>query len=287
MKSVIVRAREYLDHASETEQGIIRYILANPDAASCMGTHALAKKVFASPSTIARLCRKMGFDNYKDYQRTLACELAVRQESAVEKDFEISPQDSLDVILNKIVLRSRESFEDTKSLIDTKVVHRCVDLLVAADSIVFFGAGASLLVGKDAFLKFIRVKKNCLVCEDFDAQLVLARKLGPGDVAVLVSYSGRTKTVVDCARVLKENGVPMVAITCFVESELSKLADHSLYVSATEYSFTTGKLSSRLSQLLVVDMLYLAYIQATYTASHNALLATHIEKDDGEKDDTL
>lgn len=40
-----------------------------------MGTHELARVVFASPSTIGRLCRKIGFDDYREYQRALACEL--------------------------------------------------------------------------------------------------------------------------------------------------------------------------------------------------------------------
>ncbi|MDL2293899.1 MurR/RpiR family transcriptional regulator [Ruminococcaceae bacterium OttesenSCG-928-D13] len=279
MNSVIVRAREYLNHASETEKGILRFILENPERASRMGTHALAKAVFASPSTIARLCRKMGFENYKDYQRALVAEVAVKSNLVIDQDFEIRPEDSLDTMIGKTVLRSTMSLEDTRNLIETDVVERCVQLLVKAESISFFGVGASLVVGRDAFLKFIRLKKHCQVCDDFDAQLVLAKKLQKNDAAIIISYSGRTQNVVECARALKASGVPTIAITCFVESPLSKMCDYNLFVSATEYSSTAGKLTSRLSQLLVIDIIYLAYIQATYAASQNALKATYIEKD--------
>jgi DNA-binding MurR/RpiR family transcriptional regulator len=286
MKSVIVRAKEYLKQASETEKGIIRFILSDPERASHMGTHELARVVFASPSTIGRLCRKIGFGDYREYQRALACELALREGVVIESNFEIGAQDSIETIISKTVSRSNASLEDTQSLIDGRVVEQCVGLMSRADSMTFFGVGASLLVAKDAFFKFIRVKKHCQISDDFDLQLVMAKTMTPNDVAVLISYSGKTKATVDCARQLKANGVPIIAITCFVESELSKLADYNLYVSATEYEFTSGKFTSRLSQLLVIDILYLAYIQATYSTSQTALIATHIDKrDKGEAED--
>lgn len=286
MKSVIVRAKEYLKQASETEKGIIRFILSDPERASHMGTHELARVVFASPSTIGRLCRKIGFGDYREYQRALACELALREGVVIESDFEIGEQDSIETIISKTVSRSNASLEDTQSLIDSRVVEQCVGLMARADSMTFFGVGASLLVAKDAFFKFIRVKKHCQISDDFDLQLVMAKTMTPSDVAVLISYSGKTKATVDCAKQLKANGVPVIAITCFVESELSKLADYNLYVSATEYEFTSGKFTSRLSQLLVIDILYLAYIQATYSTSQTALIATHIDKrDKGEAED--
>ena len=194
--------------------------------------------------------------------------------------------DSIETIISKTVSRSNASLEDTQSLIDSRVVEQCVGLMARADSMTFFGVGASLLVAKDAFFKFIRVKKHCQISDDFDLQLVMAKTMTPSDVAVLISYSGKTKATVDCAKQLKANGVPVIAITCFVESELSKLADYNLYVSATEYEFTSGKFTSRLSQLLVIDILYLAYIQATYSTSQTALIATHIDKrDKGEAED--
>ncbi len=278
MKSVIVRAKEYVRQASSTEKSVLQFILDAPQEASRLSIHALSREVFASPSTIARLCRKMGFKDYREYQRALACELAVKEDVVIETDLEIGTEDKLEMIIGKSVSRSIASLEDTKNLIDIDAVKQCVKLMVKADSLVFFGVGASLLVARDAHLKFIRVKKHCQVSDDFDVQLVMTKTMQENDVAILISYSGQTAQIVECARQLKERQVPIIAITCFVESELSKLANYNLYVSATEYAFTSGKFTSRLSQLLVVDILYLAYLQATYKTSQDALIATHIEK---------
>ena len=278
MESVIVRFREYMTSASDTEKGIIQYVLDNMEEAVHLNIHQLAQKSFVSAATITRLCRKTGFKNYKEYQHLLACEVALKKEKRVLEDFDIRREDSLDTLVGKTFSRSIASLDDTRNLLDTEVLRKCTDLLIEAESVTFFGVGASLLVAKDAYLKFIRVNKKCQVYEDQDIQMVLATNMKKTDLAVVISYSGRTKAAVDWAGVLKNNGVPVVAITGFAESPLVKLADHNLYVSATEYHFKSGKLASRISQLAIIDVLYLAYILRTHDESSDALQNTYLTK---------
>lgn len=280
MKSVIVKFREFLPNASNTEKGIIRYLLANPEKAAEMGVRELAKEVYASPSTITRLCRKTGFEHYKDFQKSLMYENAMRKEVIGDKNCEISKEDSTEQLVNKIIYKSIVSLEDTKSLIDVEALEESVSILQAAGKISIFGMGASLLVAKDACLKFMRVNKVCLVNEDFHAQLVQAKNMTSGDAAIIISYSGMTREMVECAEILKDAVVPIIAITCYHESPLSKISDYNLYVTATEFEFRTGKLGSRLSQLAVIDMLYVAYAQKNYETCMDSLRKTYISKEE-------
>lgn len=278
MKSVIVKFREYLPEASSTEKGIIQYLLAHPEQVAQMSIRELAKEVFASPSTISRLCHKTGFEQYKDFQKSLLYENAIRKETITDRSCEIRKEDTLEQLVDKIIYKSIVSLEDTKSLTDVESLSKSVDLLIQAQKIAFFGIGASLLVGRDAYLKFLRINKPCMVNEDFHAQLVQAKNMTMEDAAVIISYSGMTREMVECAEIMKESGVPIIAITCFRESPLSKLADVNLYVTATEFEFRTGKLASRLSQLAVVDMLYVAYVQRDYKNCMRSLKKTFISK---------
>ena len=278
MKSVIVKFREYLKQASSTEQEVIRYLLENPKEVAEMSIRELSKRTFASPSTITRLCRKAGFEQYKEFQKCLLYENAIRKEAIDELNCEIQKDDSSERLVEKIIYKSIASLEDTKSLVDIEVLEQSVDLLYKAEKIVFFGMGASLLVAKDAYLKFLRVNKTCMVNEEFHTQLVLAKNMTKKDVAVIVSYSGMTKEVMECATILKNAQVPIIAITSFHESPLSRLADYCLYVTATEFNFQTGKLGSRLSQLVVIDMLYVSYVQKDYERCMGSLKNTYIEK---------
>lgn len=283
MKSVMVKFREYLNQASNTEKGIIQYLLEYPVEVAQMSIRELSKNVFASPSTITRLCHKTGFEHYKDFQKCLLYENAVRKESVDELNCEIQKGDSLEKLVEKIIYKSIVSLEDTKSLIDVEALEKSVSLLHSSEKIVFFGMGASLLVAKDAYLKFLRVNKPCMVNEDFHVQLVQAKNMTKNDVAVIISYSGMTREIIDCTKIMKASGVPIIAITCFQESPLSKLADYCLYITATEFEFRTGKLASRLSQLVVIDMLYVAYVQKDYDTCMSALKDTYILKTEKEK----
>lgn len=283
MESVIVRLREYQASASDTEKGVIRFILANTAEAASVNIHELARQTFVSAATVTRLCRKIGFQNYKDYQRQLACELVLKKEARVDSDFEITKDDSLDILVNKTFSRSIASLDDTRNLLNLEVLQKCTDLFIQAESITFLGVGASLLVAKDAYLKFMRIKKRCQVYEDQDTQMVIARNMNPAELGVVISYSGKTKAVVEFANILKENSVPIIAITGFAESPLTRIADYNLYVSATEYHFKSGKLASRISQLSIIDVLYLSYIQKTREESTDALQNTYLIKSGREE----
>lgn len=283
MKSVIIKFREYLPTASSTEKSIIQYLLANPEKVAHMSIRDWAKEVFASPSTITRLCRKTGFEHYKDFQKSLLYENAVRKETITDKNSQIKKNDTPEQLVNKIIYKSIVSLEDTKNLINVEVLEKSVDVLERAKKIAIFGIGASLLVAKDAYLKFLRVNKPCLVSEDLHSQLVQANSMTADDAAIIISYSGLTREMVQCAEMLKNAGVPIISITCYHESPLSKLSDYNLYVSATEFEFRTGKLGSRISQLAVIDMLYVAYVQRDYDNCMNALRKTYIVKTNDEQ----
>ncbi len=77
---------------------------------------------------------------------------------------------------------------------------------------------------------------------------------------------------------LNENGTPTIAITQCTESPVSRLADINLYTAANESLFRSGAMSSRMSQLNIVDILYTALANENYEQSLQQLAKTHIHK---------
>ena len=280
MNSVIARFLEHMSSASNAEREIMSYVLENPDEAVPLSIHELARRSFVSASAVTRLCKKTGFQNYKDYQRSLSCELALKKEflSRQADEFEIRPEESLELLVDNSFQRTVSFLNETRRLMDLRTLECCVDLLVKAECVTFFGVGASQLVAKDAYLKFIRLNKRCQVYEDQDAQLVMAKNMKRGDLAVVVSYSGRTQAMVEAAEILRENGVPIIAVTSAADSPLRRRSVHNLCVSATEADIAGSKLSSRIAQLAVIDALYIAYFRRTYNKSADALQSTRLEK---------
>jgi DNA-binding MurR/RpiR family transcriptional regulator len=109
-----------------------------------------------------------------------------------------------------------------------------------------------------------------------DAHLALtsAALLREGDVAVAISCSGETPDVLVPARTAAETGALVVAITNNPRSALAELADHTLVSAGRETAFRPGALASRISQLLIVDCIFVGLAQRTYDTADAAIRAT-------------
>lgn len=278
MKNVLMRLQEYKKQASTTEKSVIQYLLEKTEEAGELSIHELAEKTYASPSTIIRLCRKVGFDGYKDLRKSLLYELGVRKETEIKRMEEIRQEDSLEELVHKVTMKNIVSLERTMKLVDLTVLKQAVDLLVEADAIHLFGLGASLIVAQDAYLKFLRVHKPCFISSDIHAQYLQAMNAKKENVAVIFSYSGRTQEMIRCAEELNKNQVPIILISKFENSPLAQMADCNLSVAAMEYIMRSAAMSSRIAQLNIVDILYTAYINRDFKNNMDRLQKTHIKK---------
>ena len=278
MNSALLRLRESSERFSSTERGVAERILADPQLVVDLSVHELAQRTFSSPSTIVRMCSHTGYSGYKEFRRAVTYELARREQTRRDEQQEIRRSDSLEQVIDKITYANILSLEETRDLLDVSVLRESVQLLKQARVIHLFGLGASLCAAKDAYLKFLRLNKLSVINEDWHSQLVQSSNATAEDVALVFSYSGATSEVVACMRNLKKNGTPIIAITRCVQTPVYELADHRLYIAANEALFRSGAMSSRMSQLNVVDILFTALANENYEQSVAQLSRTHIQK---------
>ncbi len=278
MSRALLRLRENTERFSGTERSIAEQILADPHLVVELSIHELARQTFSSPSTIVRMCSHTGFSGYKEFRRAVTAELAQREQSRRSDQPEIQRSDSLEQIISKITDSNILSLEETRDLIDVSVLRESVELLRRARVIYLFGMGASLCAAQDAYLKFLRLNKLCIINEDWHSQLVSSLNATVQDAAIVFSYSGKTAEVIECMKNLRRNGTPIIAITRCVQTPVFELADYLLYIAANEALFRSGAMSSRMSQLNVVDILFTALANEDYEKSKSQLSRTYIEK---------
>lgn len=285
MKGLLVRIDDYVKHAGEAEKELINRLQKNPESVLRKSIKEIAKETYTSPATIVRLCKKLGCKGYKDFQNTLAYEVALFRESREIAFQKITREDSVEDIIYKVTKKNIESLETTRKLIEPKIVIECVKLLENSQSVTLFGLGTSLLVARDLYLKLLRADVICNVCDDWHAQLLTARNLRKNDLAIVISYSGLTEEMLQCAKEAKANGAKVIAITRAVDSKLALEADFVLPVAATELIHRSGAMSSRISQLNVIDIFFTAYVNRNYEFCMNQFGRTHIQKDGGTEHD--
>ena len=195
MSSALIRLRERSAQFSSTERGVAERILAEPRLVVDLSVHELAQKTFSSPSTIVRMCTHTGYSGYKEFRRDVTYELARREQDLRGRKQEIQHSDSLEQIIDKITDANILSLEETRELMDVEVLRSSVEVIRRSRVIYLFGMGASLCAAKDAYLKFLRLNKLCIINEDWHSQLVQSFNATAQDAALVFSYSGATAEV--------------------------------------------------------------------------------------------
>ena len=255
--SILITLREYNGFASAESQ-VRDYILKNSKEVINISIHELAEKTYTSPATIVRLCKKLDVKGFGKLKVQLASEIKAFEDIHLDvlDTTTISKNDSIQQIIDRITTISIQTIEETRILLSEETLLAAAKEIMQASVIDFYGFGASNTVAFDAAFKFMRIGRNVSCFQLSDRQLVQSINAEKDHIGVLFSYSGETEEIIEIAKNLQKNGVTTIAITCSTKSKLSTYCDYSLFVSAKETLFRSGAMSSRTSQLYIVDILY-------------------------------
>jgi DNA-binding MurR/RpiR family transcriptional regulator len=75
-------------------------------------------------------------------------------------------------------------------------------------------------------------------------------------VVIGISHSGHSKDVIESMRVAKSNGATTIALTNHGKSPIEKVSSIVLHTVSDETNYRVLGLSSRITQLAIVDTLY-------------------------------
>jgi DNA-binding MurR/RpiR family transcriptional regulator len=270
-----MRMRE-CESLSPSEAQVRDFILNNVKDAKSMSIYELAKAAFVSPSTVTRLCKKLGISSYANLRLLVA-----EESNKLEKEYEldnaalpVEKNDSYEAMLQRITANTILTIEETRALMDKQTLDRVASLIDSSPILDFYGVGASMLVAMDAHSKFSRIGKCCILNQLYDRQYVQALNSDDSHLALIFSYSGETAEMKKIARTLREKNVPMVSFTKSDRNTVNRIADHKLFVTSRETSHRLGAMTSRTSMLYVVDALYAYCVMRDYDHSTDKINRT-------------
>lgn len=97
---------------------------------------------------------------------------------------------------------------------------------------------------------------NARFSQDVHCQLLDSASLTPKSVALVFSFNGRTKDMIEACELSKEMGAKVISVTRFGNNPIAELSDVLLYVASNESLRRVTTMSSRLSTLVMVDVLF-------------------------------
>ena len=266
MTNIEVRTQNIYENLSNAEKKVASYFLDNVENVFAKPISQLAEESGVSKVAWVRFCKAIGFDGLKDLKKSLFSELhETAGEPAEAAAFsDIREATGIDQLILSVKNNSIRAVRDTTKLLDPASVEAAARQIQNARSVRMFGVGASALVGEDLYNKLLRIDNNVCCGRDLHIQLTYAANMTPQDVAVLISMSGNTKEVLEMLALSRQCGTPTVALTKFDKSVLAQNADIRLYISAPEATPRSGAMSSRIAQMVAVDVLFTAVAHLDY-----------------------
>ncbi|KTD88608.1 MurR/RpiR family transcriptional regulator [Paenibacillus etheri] len=250
------------NNLTNTEKKVADYVLENTRSVVYMSITDLADACDVGESSIFRFCKSLSYKGYQEFKIALAHSITVENEIPQLTD-QILMDDTTEAVASKVLTTNVSALNETYNLIDIQKINEAIDYMINAERISFFGVGSSLITAMEAKIKFMRItnKTECLM--DSHLQMMSAALMSERDVAVIISYSGSTKDSIEVARKAKERGAKVVSITRFEKSPLTSYSDLTLLCGANEGPLQGGSLSAKISQLYLLDILYVEYFKKT------------------------
>lgn len=249
--NTLEKIQKNLDNFSKSERKVAEVIIASPQTAIHSSIATLAKMADVSEPTVNRFCRRLDTKGFPDFKLHLAQSLA---NGTPYVNRNVEENDGPDAYTSKIFESTMACLDVAKNSLEPLQVNRAVDLLTQAKKISFFGLGASASVAHDAMNKFFRFNIPITCFDDIVMQRMSCINCTENDVVVLISHTGRTKSLVEIAELAKSNGATVIAITA-KDSPLEKVSSLAICLDVPEDTDVYMPMASRVVQMTVIDVL--------------------------------
>ena len=235
---------------SPAERRIADVILRNPRQLTELSMTELARLAVVSQGSVVNFSKRLVGGGYPLLKLKIAEAVAVNEPSCDAQG--TCPE--MKRTLDKMVEGATRAMKNTVEVNSDEALVRVSDMIMNASRVELCGLFRSAVVATDFCYNLIQIGISATYINDALTSAASASLLSSDSVFIAISLSGQTKDVIDAAKNAKENGVPIIAITCNRTSPLALLADE-LLVSAVSggVDYVGENSEGRLSQMLIAD----------------------------------
>lgn len=251
---------------SESQKVIADYILNDKEKSAMTTISELAKKCCVSETTVMRFIKKLGYSSFQVFRIDMAHEFSEIYHSQKPSDNlkiqdgyqDITPEDDVNTIKQKIIKSASVAINDLQSLIDAASIETVANLFLHADKILFYGSGGSSAIALDGYHKFMRLGFNVTSNLNSHFMIIQSALLSNLDIVVLISHTGESREVLEIAANAQKQGCKIIGITSYINSSLAKISDITLFSSTNQLKYYTDAMVSRILQLVILDMIFIS-----------------------------
>jgi DNA-binding MurR/RpiR family transcriptional regulator len=252
---MIYTIRSTYNKLPPSEKKVADFVMKNPKQVLNLSVFELADLCNVSAPSISRFVKRVFGMTFLETKVELAKSLSKIEKNNITEV--LSWADDLSDMPSKIINEISLTCNDVIVANTVEKFKDVINLIKNAETIYLFAVGSSAMVATDFQTKLLKIGIKAIFISDSNLNILNSNICTSRDVAIAISFSGRTKEVNIAVNNAKKRNTPIVAITNIVDSHLAQLADYVLLSPSYETNENRlGAIFSRYGQLFIVDYLF-------------------------------
>ncbi|MBD3624354.1 MAG: MurR/RpiR family transcriptional regulator [Rhodobacteraceae bacterium] len=252
---ILGRIKDQIDSLSPAERKVGAAVLADVRTAAEESIASLALRAGVSDPSVTRFCRAIGCKGVRDFKLKLAQSLVVGDHYLTPDVETGNPDADLPPYWMPILSDARGALREVERQVSPAAVQAAAEAVANARQVVTFGLGGSAaILAEEARYRLFRYGVNVSCCPEAYFMRMKAATLGPGDVVLAFSMSGKTAELIEAVGLARGYGAATVAITA-TATPLADAVDHPLVFAIAETRDTLTPASVRFAALAAMDLL--------------------------------
>jgi DNA-binding MurR/RpiR family transcriptional regulator len=251
---IIAGIRDSYPRLSPAEQAVADTVLSAVGWAVEASNAEIAMRAGVSQPTVTRFCRSVGCEGVRDFKLQLARSLVVG-DLYLAADAAPAPEGPLPPFWTAVLGEARAALREVERQLDPALVLAAAEMMVGAGQVCAVGlGGSSSALAEETGNRLFRYGLRVTALTDpYRARMTVAT-LGPDDVLVAISATGRTREVIEAVELARHYRARTIAITQ-PGTELARAAQVALTTAIPEYPDTLKPTASRFAFLAMIDLL--------------------------------
>jgi DNA-binding MurR/RpiR family transcriptional regulator len=229
------------DEFSRSQKDVAQYVVDHLDEVAFHTAEELARRASTSSSTVVRFSQALGFEGFPELQEAAREEYRHHHRTAATQTngFEAAPLFSLDQTpFEQAVAADHVNVEETARKVSRSEVEGAIEAIATAERI--------LIAGTDQMAFFASYLRHLLMLLDIRAEIAaspsqeaLSRlgRIDEGTLVIGLSAGRPHPLVVRAMKIARHRKAKTFAIVDATLSEVSKLAERTLYYSSNSPAF--------------------------------------------------
>lgn len=258
MPSCLDRVRAARPQLSGARARVADAVLADPWQVRGVSIQVLAQMAGVSENAVSRFTHAVGYRGYREFALALSLDLGktLGLYHSHPVDLMLESRSTLSGpldLVQRVMALEVECMQDTLANLSEPALRHVVSRLTEAPAVLLVGTGTAAPLCQMFSYRLASVGVPVTWTSDPMVMLAHVSRLREGDLALGISYSGKSRDTVQALRYAGERGVETAGLTANPQSPMGDVVNTSLTIFSSAVSRGTALFSARVAGLALLE----------------------------------